>query len=186
NFYRAGKVNVVGGANPLLAFTTIDPSSGQSTVMISTHGRTQWNTPVQVASAGGIISLAVVPNPAGGWIAAWSEFDSADLANPYPSTRLKYSVSTSDGSFWTDPVTIDAQNAALFDLKMVGAGKQVVLTWLSTTEGPKHQTETLFASVLDGTQWSQPAALLDPQNISTTSLAGQTNGAALLAVTTGD
>ncbi len=182
NFYRAGSMSVVGGATPLLAFTAIDPNSGKTTIMISTHGRTQWNSPVPVANTGGILSMAVAPLQAGGWIAVWSEIDLADLGNPYPSTVLKYSVSTPDGTFWSDPAVVSAENDAIFDVKAVSAGKQTILTWQSTADGPQHQTETISSSVFDGQNWSVPAPFFEPQKIKSTSLAGQTNGSALLAL----
>jgi hypothetical protein len=186
NFYRAGVVGVTGGTNPLLAFTTVDPNTGKSTLMISARGALQWNSPVPVTTAGGILSIAVVPLSNGGWLAVWSEIDSSDLGNPFPSSRLNYAVSNFDGSTWSVPATITSDSAALFDLKMVNAGNQTVLTWLSTTEGPQHQIETLAASVFDGAHWSTPTNLLPQQNITATSLAGMSSGAALSAVATGD
>src|SRR5439155_9911867 len=125
-------------------------------------------------------------NPAGGWIAVWSEIASSDLGNPYPTTSLNYSLSNADGSSWSAPAAILNSSSAMFNLNLAEAGNEVVLTYLSTPEGPLRENQTLYSAVWNGAKWSTPAALLPAQTIRTTELAGDSNGTASLTVTTGN
>ncbi len=185
NSYRAGSVSTLGGSTPSVLFTTVDPKTGQTTLNLTTRGLNQWNSPQPVATGDAILSVAMARQTDGSFIVAWSEIANEDLGNPYPSSVLKYSISTPDGGFWTSPVILAIEDAALFDLKMVLAGKQAILTWQSTTDGPQHLKETVWSSVFDGTNWGDPVALLPTQTIQSTALAGQADGNALLAVANG-
>ncbi|HVY71072.1 MAG TPA: carboxypeptidase-like regulatory domain-containing protein, partial [Verrucomicrobiae bacterium] len=186
DFYRPGVIDVSTGSKPLLVFTGTDPGTGLMTVMASTNSGKGWSQPVKIASAGGIVSVATVENPAGGWMVAWSEIDQADLGNPYASSTLKYSLLNTAGTAWTTPEVIHTGPEVAFNLKLAAADKQILLAYLTTIEGPLGEHQTLTSLVWNGTAWAAPKALLPPQTIKVLDVAGNTNGAAVLAASTGD
>src|SRR5262249_40824961 len=147
DFYRPGVIDVSAGAKPLLVFAGTDPATGLMTVMASTNGTKGWSQPVKIASAGGIVSVATVENPAGGWMVVWSESDQADLGNPYASSTLKYSLLNAQGTGWTTPEIIHAGAEVAFNLKLTAANKQILLAYLTTTEGPLGEHQTLTSAV---------------------------------------
>lgn len=181
--YRKAAFSVSKGTNPLFAFATVDPTTGLSKLQVSTRSGDQWNAPAIITTAGGIISVAVTEDPAGGWIALWSEIEASDLTNPYAGTKLKYS-SSANGTTWSTPATILTSPATMFGLEATVAGEKVLVSYLSTTEGPLGEKQTLNTIAFDGLDWSAPMALLPPQGIAGTELNGQASGGALLAVTT--
>ncbi len=184
-FYGAGSLNVTDSAQPLLVFTGIDPATGKMTVMVSLQTGDQWSTPVQIGSAAGVISVAVVKNPGGGWLAVWSQISDADVGSPYPSSTLKYALSDNEGKNWSPSELLVSAPEAMFDLKLASAGNQVVLAYLSTSEGPLGNNQSLRSATWDGARWSAPSQRLGPQSIKNYDLAGNSDTNVLAVVSTG-
>ena len=183
-FYGAGSFDLAEGS-PVLVFTGIDPATGKMTVMASFPSGGGWSAPAQLGSAAGVVSVAAVENPAGGWIVVWSEIAEADVGNPFPSSTIKYSVSDVTGLIWSDPAIVTSSNEAMFDLKLVRAGDRVLLSYLSTSEGPLGDNQSLSSAAWDGARWSPPLQQLPPQPIKTFDLAGNSNTNALAVISTG-
>jgi hypothetical protein len=117
---------------------------------------------------------------------AWSEISADDVGNPYPSSQLKYSVSDASGANWSAPAQITSANEAIFNVNLAPAGNKILLTYVSTSEGPTGGNYTVSSAVYSGGQWSAPAPVLPTQTIQAAELAGTSSGAAILAVSTGD
>lgn len=186
NFYPGGAQAVSGGSSPIMAFTGTEPSTGEMTLLVSMRQGSQWQAPREIASAGGILSVAAAESPGGGWIVVWSEISAAEMGNPFPSARLKYSVSNSSGSQWSSPALLRTPNgangAAIFDLKMVTAGQTALLVYSSTKDGPSGGSSTVHSSAWDGLDWTAQTTLLSSRTLTGYQLAGHGSGAALLGI----
>ncbi|HYE31336.1 MAG TPA: carboxypeptidase-like regulatory domain-containing protein [Methylomirabilota bacterium] len=181
NFYPGGAFALATGSKPLLVFTGTDPATGQMTVMVSLEKDGQWSSPMQITSAGGVISVTAAQLLSGGWMVVWSEIAPGEMRSAFPPTSLKYSTSDAAGNAWTAPATITAQAAAMYDLELSAAGQKLLLGWMATTDAPTAGTASLHSATWDGETWSGATALLEGRNIERYELRGHTSGAGLAA-----
>ncbi|MBI4664035.1 MAG: carboxypeptidase regulatory-like domain-containing protein [Verrucomicrobia bacterium] len=184
-FYEAGSLDVTEQTRPLMVFTGVDQATGQMIVMVSLRSGEQWAQPVKLGSAGGVVSVATAPNPGGGWIVVWSEIAQADVGNPYPPSSVKYTVSNADATIWSDPAVVAASPEAMFGLELVQAGDRVLLVYLSTSEGPLGDNQSVSSAAWDGRNWTTPSQLLPPQPIKALDVAGNANGQAVAVASIG-
>ena len=193
DFYPAGSLDgtlsASGTVLEAITFTGIDPDSGEMTLEVSVMGADGWRQPVQVASAPGIIGAAVGPNPSGGLIVVWSEFSAEEVTNRFPSSTVKYSASDLQGEVWAESIVIAREANAAHELKLVRAGGQALLVYLTTDDGPGSHQRALSWTVWNGSDWSTPEQLLPTQAIASVSMAGSAGDAqrnAVVAVTDGN
>ena len=73
----------------------------------------------------------------------------------------------------------------MFDLKLTSKNPDLLLTWLSTADGPTGIRQTLRSSAYNGSSWSAPELLLEDAHVTDYDVAGNGAGAAVAAVTTG-
>ncbi|HAV65067.1 MAG TPA: hypothetical protein DCY13_22190 [Verrucomicrobiales bacterium] len=184
DFIETGSYALSGGDDPLLVYTGIDSTTGEMTIMASAQTGGQWQTPVEVARAAGVISVATIPLPAGGWLVAWSELSAQDVLNPYPSTTIRFATSNAGGTAWSAPAVVTTANEAMFDLKLAHKNPDLLLTWLGTAEGPLGISQTLQSSAWNGATWSAPEVVVPATSVVDYVLAANEAGAAMVAVST--
>jgi hypothetical protein len=174
NFYAAGSYSLSGGASPMLAFTGID-ASGNMTVMVSRRTGDGWTEPVTVASAAGILSIAVLELPNGDSLLVWSEMSQEDLGNPFPASTLRYSILPAAGGGWSAPATVTQDRAALVSLQLAQAGSKVLLSFQAASEGPQGRRE-LRSAVWEKGAWSAPEVLFPLGDLLASDLVGFNSG----------
>ena len=184
DFYSSGSIDVSNGDTPLTVYTGTDPITGEMTIMASLSNNGAWGLPIEVARSSGVISVAGQQLSDGRFVIAWSEISDTDMMNPYPSTSIKYSISDVSGKQWSPTQEVTSSDEAIFDLRLTGTTDNILLTYLSTPDGPLAANKSLWTSTFFEDQWSSPTMLLDPQSILEYELSGQGDSACLLATTT--
>jgi len=184
DFYSAGSIDVANGTTPLTVYTGTDPNTGEMIIMASQSKDGTWETPIEVARSSGVVSVAGQQLNDGRFVIAWSEIQGTDMMNPYPSTTIKYSLSDTNGGQWASAEMLTSTEETAFNLQLTSTDDQILLTYLSTPDGPLAANKSLWSSTFFENQWSAPAMLLEPQTILEYELSGQGDSACLLATST--
>lgn len=180
DFYTAGKFELSSDGE-VLVFTGIDSDTGKMTVMASRAGGDDWLAPLKLTSAAGILSLAIAPLPAGGWIAVWSEIDAEAVGDPFPDSTLHYAISNTDGSAWSAPALLGSETGEAFDLKLVTLGSQVLLTYQCSIEGPFRDNSRLCYAVYAPGVWTTPMEFVPSTSLAEYEVTGDLQQMAHLA-----
>lgn len=183
-FYGAGSFHLADSTNPWLAYTGTDPKTGRMTLWAARREGPGWSNPVLLANAAGILSVATAQLTDGSSVIVWSEISTSDVANPYPSSSLKFVASNTSGSSWGSPETITNRNEAMFQIKIASAGAGAALAYLSTSEGPLGERQTLHALQWNGAWWESPATLISSESILAHDIAGHPSGRLAVAAST--
>ena len=184
DLYAPGGIDVVPGATDLMVYTDVQPGGEMVLMASGASGIGPWAAPVQVGGQGGVLTVAVAPLSAGGWMTVWTELDSADVNNPYPSSRLMYSVSDADGANWSAAAEAAALAGVAARLHLLSEGAFVGLLFEETTDGPASPSFTLKATTWNGAAWSAPETVLGPEPIYALDAAVMPGPQALIAYTT--
>ncbi|MFH1807578.1 MAG: carboxypeptidase-like regulatory domain-containing protein [Pseudomonadota bacterium] len=164
DLYGAGSVELSpeGG----LVYTAADPGRGVTVVMFAGPSDSNPNgfaIPVEVASAAGIVDVALAQRDDGSWLVAWSQVDAADLGNPFARTSLYFKTSA-DGSTWSAAQSLADPGGYAFNLRADASGTQTAVLWLTGAHAAASQTSADLAIVLgstvDGVHAVAPAAAL--------------------------
>lgn len=160
NFYAAGAFaseSIASGQ--LLAYTDVDPGSGQMLLKIARREASRaWLTPVTVATAGGVVNVALTRTQAGPWLAVWTQLEATDAGNPYPASSLMFAQSA-DGAAWSVPAPLASLKGVAAELRLRSSGNQTALAFLETEDGPLADQFALKAATWNGTSWTVPATL---------------------------
>ncbi len=171
NFYRPGST-APSAAGDGLAYTDIDPNTHEMVLRLVGTDCAGDATPVQVASAPGIVSVATTRLPSGGWLAAWSELAASDIGNAYAPSVIKYSLSGTNCTNWSAPVAIATLPDVATDLRFVMSGTLTGLVWLHAAEGPLSLRRGVSGATWNGATWSPASELLSTRNIAQFDAAG--------------
>ncbi len=185
DFYEAGSYGLSGDGG-LFVYTGTDPATGEMTIMASLGSGESWAAPAELARAGGIGSLATTQLADGRRLIVWSEIAAEDVDNPFPSTTLRYLVSSPDGSSWSAPADIGAIAQASFDLRLVAMGLEAALTFRCTAEGPFGENCSLHSAIWNGSAWGVLTELLPDQPLDGHDLASNGTDKALAVAATVD
>jgi hypothetical protein len=128
-----------------------------------------------VASAAGILSIAVLELPNGDSLLVWSEMSQEDLGNPFPASTLRYSILPAAGGGWSAPATVTQDRAALVSLQLAQAGSKVLLSFQAASEGPQGRRE-LRSAVWENGAWSAPEVLFPLGDLLASDLVGFNSG----------
>ena len=114
------------GPGQTMAFIDPDSAGGVMRLKVAKQpAQGAWTAPVTVASAPGIVSMAINASPGGaGFAVAWSEITIGGLTEFAPVTTIKYSLS-SDGLAWSPATTLGTTTG----------GTATNLKWLAMTGG---------------------------------------------------
>ena len=184
DFYSSGSIDVADGSTPLTVYTDTDPNTGEMIIKASQSKDGTWESPIEVARSTGVVSVAGQQLSDGRFVIAWSEIQGSDMMNPYPSTTIKYSLSDATGTQWASAELLTATEETAFDLQLTSTANDILLSYLSTPDGPLAANKSLWSSTFVENQWSTPAMLLEPQTILEYELSGREDSACLLATST--
>jgi len=165
DLFGPGSVAVVPGATDLMVYTDIQPGGDMVLMASSASGMGPWGAPVQIGGQDGVLTVAVAPLAGGGWMAVWTELDSADLNNPYPASRLMYALSDAAGANWSAAAEAAALAGVGVRLHLLSEGAFVGLLFEECTDGPSSPDVTLNAMTWNGASWTAPQTVLGPQPI---------------------
>ncbi|MEM7391582.1 MAG: hypothetical protein AAF492_04470, partial [Verrucomicrobiota bacterium] len=154
DYYTAGDYALCNGGGGLFAYTGIQPGTGMVLRVSPGAGPGSWVAPLDVATAGAILNVAVAPLPAGGWVMVWSEIDAADVGNPFPNARLRYATSDAAGTTWSAPMLIETLDGATRGIYLVPAHPFIGLLYLTSNQGPNSEIMSLYARTWTDPGWS--------------------------------
>lgn len=144
-----------------LAFLTPDPVGGGMKLKVALESASVWSPPVEIASAGAFLGVAMHPMSGGGWMLAWSEIGSGDLSAFSPSTTIRYATSL-DAITWTAPSTLASVPGTVFDLRLLPMpGGDLGLLWLESERGPGATVLDLEGAVFSTGAWGSASTLFD-------------------------
>lgn len=154
DLYAAGNTAVVGsGGSGFLAYTDADPDGAAMRVRVAVREGDGWGVPETIAASPGILDLAMARDPAGRWLAVWSELGEGESASAFPSTRLRFSVLGAGG--WGAAQTIATRDGAAHTVELATNGEQVILVVLETDAGPAAQANAVLSAVWKDDSWSE-------------------------------
>jgi hypothetical protein len=155
DFFGAGQFAAAGGSPGLFLYTDITPGGLMSIEASLASGPGTWTTPAQLTTAGGIVALDAAELPGGGWMVVWSEIDEGDVGNPFPDSRLMYTMSNPAGTTWSPPALLDTLTGSVArGIALVDADSFFGLLYLVTDEGPAGAGADLFGRTWSGAAWS--------------------------------
>ncbi len=175
DFYPVGEFSV-SGPGDLLAFSDVDPGTGQMLLKAARRDAGgAWLPPISIASAAGVVDVALAQT-AGEWLVLWTELPAEEASSPFPTSTLKYSQSA-EGLSWSPPAILASLAGVAAELRLHASGLYAALAFLETDGGPKATQFTLKTAVWNGRAWSSPAALLPDAPVRAFDLAGREDAA---------
>jgi hypothetical protein len=150
------------GSVPVLVYA--DPNGAAMALRISLgQGDGSWAAPATLSSGGGVVDLALIERPSGGWLLAWSEIRAADYGHPLCGSTVHF-VTSPDGQTWGAVQSLAPFTGVVDDLQLARSGDAVGLFLREARHGPASPRRDLHWAAWNDTSGDfGPALALESQ-----------------------
>lgn len=130
-------------------------------LMAKETGPFQYDTPIEIASAGAIDKPQLLELPDGRVLIVWVQIDSADIDDVFAPADLMFSISDTSGSNFSSAALIASLNSIPQGMRLRQSGGLIALVLLQEAGGSMQLT----ASSYSGTSWSTFESFGSPEEI---------------------
>lgn len=150
-----------------LAYMDITPSGEMKLRLALRSTPTTWGPPADIATAPGILGVAVHALSGGGWMVAWSEISASELGKDAPASTV-VAATSADGITWSAPTTVANIPGTAYDLRLLPmATGDLGLVWVESERGVGTTVVDIEAAHFESSTstWGAAATLYDDLTI---------------------